>query len=154
MKGRSLCLVTSHAKISLVHHWARLSLRSLCPKSTHPGRGLWLTGVEKGGGKHKVNLLILSNLTSLKQKHLLYTKSLLIPCLSIHAIGWYLPAIRHVLTILLRIAIHLIPVSPLSIFHLEIMQVKPKLWITHANKATLPQQLIWIYSNAKTCRKM
>lgn len=53
--------------------------------------------------------------------HSLHAKSLLIPRLSIHAVGWHLPAIGHILTILLLgISIHLIPLAPLVVVHLTV----------------------------------
>lgn len=119
-KVKSLCLVSSHAKVSLVHHWARLSLRGLRPKTSHPGWGLWLSRMKNK--KVDVNFFKLcidkTSYITHKYGNLLYTKSLLIPCLPVHSIGWHLPAVRHVLTVLLRIAVHLIPVSPLTVLHL------------------------------------
>lgn len=120
-KVRSLCLVSSHAKVSLVHHLASLSLRGLRPKTSHPGRGLWLSGTTKSGCKHTHKFCIGTTwyITHTEiHENSLNTKSLLIPCLPVHSIGRHLPAVRHVLTVLLRIAVHLIPVSPLTVLHL------------------------------------
>lgn len=89
MNGTSLCLVTSHAKISLVHHWARLSLRRLCPKSSHPGRGLWLTGVEKGSGKDIFKFILESQNKSLSfdffEKLKLTLHQMLVDSTSVHS---------------------------------------------------------------------
>lgn len=41
--NKSLCLVASHAKISLVHHRTRLCLRGLSSKTSDPSRRLWLS---------------------------------------------------------------------------------------------------------------
>lgn len=50
----------------------------------------------------------------------LYTKSLLVPCLAIHAVGGNLPSIGHILPILLLwIPIELVPLSPLTVLNLS-----------------------------------
>lgn len=78
--------------------------------------------------------------------NLLHSKSLLIPCLSVHSIGRYLPSICHVLAILLRISIHLIPVAPLSIIHLLESQQKLLVFIKEL-------KLKWTFLNKNVRKK-
>lgn len=59
------------------------------------------------------------NILKIKYNYSLYSKTLLIPCLAIHSIWWYLPPIRHILPILLWISIYLAPLSPLTVIHLQ-----------------------------------
>lgn len=54
------------------------------------------------------------------EKNSLYSKSLLVPRLAVHAVGGNLPPIGHILPILLLwISIELVPLSPLTVLNLS-----------------------------------